>query len=294
MVKHLADEKTRIEELQEITVDELLDRYSVILLDSYGVLIHSSGTLPGARELISKLNKIEKPYYILTNDASTLPTTRAKKYQGLGLNIGQDSIIASGSLLNGYFESHSLSGVRCVVLGTEDSVRFVESAGGEVVPLTGAFDALVIGDQTGYPLLDTVNAAISALFRKLDRGEQVHLVLPNPDLIYLDSDDGFGIASGSVAMLLEAALQLRYPDRPDLRFARLGKPHPAIFEEALRRSGTRDMVMIGDSLENDIRGANSFGIDSALVGTGVTTSAMRDIPEDLQPTYYINSLLPSQ
>ena len=62
LVNHLADERQgRSEELQEITVDELLDRYSVILLDSYGVLIHSSGALVGARELISKLNRIEKP-----------------------------------------------------------------------------------------------------------------------------------------------------------------------------------------------------------------------------------------
>ena len=101
----------------------------------------------------------------------------------------------------------------------------------------------------------------------------------------------YGVASASVALILEAALELRYPDRPDLRFVRLGKPHPAIFAEALRRGGTMDMVMMGDQLETDIRGANDFGIDSVLVDTGVSNSAKeasgRSAP---RPTYRLRSL----
>ena len=98
-------------------------------------------------------------------------------------------------------------------------------------------------------------------------------MLPNPDLIYPTAEGGFGIASASVALLFEAALELRYPGRPELRFERLGKPHPAMFEEARRRSGTSDMVMIGDQPETDIRGANAFGIHSALVDTGIAGPA---------------------
>ncbi len=204
--------------------------------------------------------------------------------------MGPDRIITSGALLRGHFEANNLGGSRCVVLGPEDSSRYVELAGGRVVPPTDAFDAIVIGDQSGFPFLETVNAVMSALFLKLDRREDVHLILPNPDLIYPDGE-GYGLASASVALILEAALQLRYPERSDLRFARLGKPHPAIFAEALRRSGTMDMVMMGDQLETDIRGANDFGIDSVLVDTGVSNSAKegsgRSAP---RPTYRLRSL----
>jgi ribonucleotide monophosphatase NagD (HAD superfamily) len=90
--------------------------------------------------------------------------------------------------------------------------------------------------------------------------------------------------------MLEAALQRRYPSRPELKFTRLGKPHAAIFEEAQARSGTRDMVMIGDQLETDIRGAVEFGLDAVLVDTGITNLKLNAVDESLQPTYYLDSL----
>jgi ribonucleotide monophosphatase NagD (HAD superfamily) len=88
--------------------------------------------------------------------------------------------------------------------------------------------------------------------------------------------------------MFEEALAARYPRRDDLRFVRLGKPHPAIFEEALRRSGTRDMVMLGDQLETDIRGARDFGLDSALVEGGVTASTDT---AGIRPTWRLGSIL---
>jgi ribonucleotide monophosphatase NagD (HAD superfamily) len=54
-------------------IDHLLERYELILLDAYGVLLDKRGALPGARELISRLNSEQRPYYLLTNSASRLP-----------------------------------------------------------------------------------------------------------------------------------------------------------------------------------------------------------------------------
>ena len=129
---------------------------------------------------------------------------------------------------------------------------------------------------------------LTELFRMIDAGDMPRLVLPNPDLVYPD-DDGFGMASGSVALIIEAALRQRYPERCGLEFERLGKPNGAIFEEALRRTGTMDMVMLGDALETDIRGANAFGIDSALVAGGVTPSEGLNGGVDV-PTYWLRGL----
>jgi len=124
----------------------------------------------------------------------------------------------------------------------------------------------------------------------VERREIIHLVLPNPDLIYPKADRGFGITSGSIALIFEAALQLRYPGHAGLCFERLGKPNADIFQEALRRSGTNNMVMIGDQLETDIRGANAFGLDSVLVGTGITDPTTADLPHQPQPTYRMHSI----
>ncbi|HBD83713.1 MAG TPA: haloacid dehalogenase [Dehalococcoidia bacterium] len=275
--------------IKDTTMQELIARYPVILFDSFGVLASSNAVLPGAVELIANLNAIGKTYFVLTNDASALPESRSENYAKLALNIKPEQIITSGGLLSRYFADEHLQGLRCVILGPEDSVRYVQIAGGEVVPIGADFDAVVIGDQSGFPFLETMDQVMTDLFRKTDNGENVRLILPNPDLIYPDGD-GFGFASASIAMLLESALKLRYPERDDLHFIRLGKPHEAIFAEALRRSGTRDMVMIGDQLETDIKGANDFGLDSVLVGTGIAALDLSWAPESMRPTYTLRSL----
>ena len=275
---------------RKITIEELIAGYSVLLLDAYGVLVNNSGAIPGAARLIDELNRTGKAYYLLTNDASKLPQTAATRFQGYGLNIDPERIITSGGLLKNFFKTNSLPGARCAVLGPDDSAQYVRDAGGEVVSPADGFDVVVIGDEAGFPFVDTVDKVITELFHKVERREPISLVLPNPDLIYPKADQGFGITSGSIALIVEAALQLRYPGRPDLCFERLGKPNADIFQEALRRSGTKNMVMIGDQLETDIRGANAFGLDSVLVGTGVTDITRGDIPDHLQPTYRMNSI----
>jgi putative hydrolase of the HAD superfamily len=66
------------------------------------------------------------------------------------------------------------------------------------------------------------------------------------------------------------------------------KPHPLIFNEALRRLGARpeEALFIGDSLSEDIAGAQSVGMDTAWVnrsGNAPREGAAR-------PTYVISEL----
>jgi len=52
------------------------------------------------------------------------------------------------------------------VLGPVDSVQYVEQAGEQVVPPAELFDVLVIGDESGFPFLETVDT--TWLFSPLD------------------------------------------------------------------------------------------------------------------------------
>jgi putative hydrolase of the HAD superfamily len=63
------------------------------------------------------------------------------------------------------------------------------------------------------------------------------------------------------------------------------KPHAAIFEFAFERTGAKaeESLMIGDSLDVDIEGANGVGMDSVHVKFKEDTGAAR-------PTYTITSL----
>ena len=270
----------------------LLDHFEVILLDAYGVLIHHAGPLPHAAALLDHLNSAARPYFIVTNDAARLPDTTAAKLAGMGLTVPVERIISSGTLLPAYFQTHGLQGARCAVLGTLDSLELVRRAGGEVVPAGQDAPLLVVCDEAGFDFPRQVDDILSMLFHRLDRGDPVRLVLPNPDLVYPKTDSGYGITAGSLALLLEGALEQRYPARDDLRFERLGKPNQPIFQAAQARSGVspRELVMVGDQPGTDIRGANTAGIASCLVPTGLNNRAAADLPAAERPTYLLPSL----
>lgn len=275
------------------TVPELLDRYDVFFLDAYGVLVHTKGALPGAAELLGALRERGKRWVVLSNDASRLPSTTAKRYRGFGLDVGEEDVITSGSLLAGWLDDEGLAGSRCIVLGTDDSVRYVEQGGGEAVGFDDArAEVVVVADDDGYPFLDGIERVVTTVCRRLDGGEPVRLVLPNPDRIYPKDERTYGLASGSVALVIESALEVRYPGRAP-KFVGLGKPHRPMYEAAMRHTGADDpsrVVMLGDQLPTDIKGAQDFGIDSVLLGTGLTHSGAEFDGAVATPTWSLPDL----
>jgi len=281
----------RTAEAREITIGELIDRYTVLLFDAYGVLVHAHGAMPGAATLIAALNRQRKSYYVLTNDAARLPQTAADFYRSCGLEIGVEKVITAGSLLEPFFRSRELVGCSCFVLGPRDSYRYVEQAGGTIVDTADRdFDVLVLADERGFPFLDTVDEVITALYRMIDKGRDPLLLLPNPDDVYPKGGGAYGIAAGSVAVMIESALHRRYGLSDNRNFVCLGKPHTPIFEEAMRRSGTRDMIMIGDQIETDIAGAERFGIESAWLPSGVNHPRTLYVSSTAQPSYVLSSI----
>ena len=130
---------------------------------------------------------------------------------------------------------------------------------------------------------------MSLLFRRFDKGQHTHMVVANPDLIYQKNEQDYGLTGGSIALLLEHALQLRYLHN-NHQFVRLGKPHAPIFEKACQRLNSRNVLMIGDQLRTDILGANTFGIDSALIATGLVQLEGQNVPQEWTPTFLLESL----
>jgi HAD superfamily hydrolase (TIGR01450 family) len=274
----------------ETTLDELTDRYDALLIDAYGVLVHSDGAFPGAADFIDALRERQFPFWIVTNDASRLPETAADKYRRSGLDISADQVLTSGMLLEAYFEEHDLEQAPCLVLGTDDSKTYVERAGGRLVSVEEDFEVVVFGDDAGFPFRPTMDALITRLIQTFDAGRSLDLVLPNPDLIYQQGPDRFGVACGSHAGMIERVLAERFPVQTP-SFDRLGKPHPPIYREATRRVGSDSIAMLGDQLATDIRGANAAGIDSVLVAGGVSNLEFSLEDSDVQPDYVMHSLV---
>jgi HAD superfamily hydrolase (TIGR01450 family) len=276
-----------------ITMRALIARYDAIMFDAYGVLVRGDGAIEGAGALIAHLHAIDKPYVILTNDASRLTETCAARYAALGVPIPVERIVTSGSLLVPYFAQHGLAGARTLVLGGADAQEWVRRAGGLVLEPGAAeeADVLALADLPDEAPMAQVEAVLSALLRALDHGCQVRMVLPNPDRIYPRSTREVGITGGGVAHMIEGILAERYPGRA-LGFDRLGKPYAMIFEEGKRRLPQgASLVMVGDQLATDVRGALDAGIDAALVPTGLIRDMAGADRWPVKPTWLLASAL---
>jgi HAD superfamily hydrolase (TIGR01450 family) len=273
------------------TVGALLDAYDGVLLDAYGVLVDARGVLPEAAPLLAELARRGLPFAVVTNDASRLPETYARRFAAVGLAVDAAQVVTAGSLLPGYFRARGLAGARTCVLGTPDSYAYVREGGGVPVPLEAGMeiDVVAVCDDSGTPFLDGIERALSAIVRAIEAGRRPHLVLPNPDLVYPKGDGELGFTAGTMALAIEAALARRFPAAPPT-FDRLGKPEPHLFREAAARLGVPParLVMIGDQLETDVAGARAAGIDAALLA-GVSRW---DPAARVAPTYLLATIDP--
>ncbi len=295
-IAHTTWDFTRIaklngERMQKITnLSGLVDSYDGFLFDAYGVLYDGKGLIEPCVDAWRMLRDKGKKTWILTNGSSRTLFDSAAMYRRLGLSIEPSDIINSASLLQAYFVEKNLIGSAVAVLGTRASSQYVEESGGTPVdPLqTDDYSVVVVANQTDFPLLDSLEEVLSTVITRIETNQPIHLILTNPDLIYPHATRRFGITAGSLALLLEAALVARLgPDAP--KFEKLGKPYPRIFEEAIKRAGTRRLLMVGDQLETDIRGAQSVGMDSVLVGTGmIRTDVWQPLKTDPKPTFLLS------
>lgn len=285
-----------------VTIRQLAERYETLLFDSYGVLVNESNGLPGARELIDWLESRNKSYLIVTNDASLSIPSRAAKFVEQGVPVPAERIVNSGILIPRYFSENGLQGAPAAVFGSPDAIDYVRQGGATLVPLDRMSEAsvFVLADDAGFDWRSNSNALISVLNRKVLDGEEFTLLLPNPDLIYPSGERAYSFAAAALAEIVEAALARLFGDNPRHRFIRLGKPFAPIFDEAYRRSATaggkQAMVMIGDQMETDIAGANAYGIDSAVVTTGInrlhTTAELDLLPPETRPTFLLEDIAP--
>ena len=281
-----------------VSVDFLFDHYDAIAFDSYGVLVDGIDPLPGAIEFTARLTAAGKPWVLATNDASRLTAGRLEVMQGQGFGIEEVQVISAGSLLRRFFEERGVNGTQCIATGRGDAVEFVRLAGCEPVGLTPDDDestSLAIAGITGYDWFEATRDMLSLIIRRMDAGDPLHLVVPNPDVLYPDGVNRFSIGPGGLAEMIETAVSRRFGDDDAVKFAKLGKPYAPMFDAIKERlNGYRRVAFVGDQLHTDIAGANGAGLDSVLIGTGITrwndANDLKDVPPSMMPTLLLPSM----
>lgn len=270
-----------------VNAASLIERYDAFLLDAYGVLVDGAGPLPHAAAFVRAMGDAGKRRLLLSNDASRTPAQVQTRLRGFDIELTEDEILTSGMMLRPWVEQHGLRDAPAVVLGPGGSQRLAIDAGLRTVPAEDrSARVVVVCDEAGFDFVPTLEALLTTLVARIERGEPTALALPNPDVLYPKPGGAIGLTAGAAACVIERGLVARFGDDAP-RFERLGKPHAPIFAEALRQVDGR-VLMIGDQLETDVAGARAAGIDVALTETGVGRRPPPDAP--LQPTWVLESL----
>ena len=267
-----------IKEVQ--TLLDLIDDYDLFLFDQWGVIHDGKNIFPKAEEVFLHLQNLKKQAVIISNSGkkSSDNISRMKKLGAKNtLNV---PLITSGDvcrdlLVNkkNYFKN---LGDKYFVVATEypllsetqyQQVHSLEKSDFLLLCTTTNFD--------GYDLIDNIfNEAINL---------KLPLVCSNPDVLGISGEDVHP-STGDLA--------IKYKKMGGKTHI-IGKPGEEIFDFALNRTGIDKIktLMIGDSLFNDIYGANQFNIDSLLITSGIhkkdflVNKTIEDIIKDIHSDF---------
>ena len=267
-----------IKEIQSLL--DLINDYDLFLFDQWGVIHDGKNIFPKAEEIFLHLQNLKKQVVIISNSGkkSSDNISRMKKLGAKNtLNV---PLITSGDvcrdlLVNkkNYFKNF---GDRYFVVATEypllsetqyQQVHSLEKSDFLLLCTTTNFDE--------YDLIDNIfNQAINL---------KLPLVCSNPDVLGISGEDVHS-STGDLA--------IKYKKMGGKTHI-IGKPGDEIFEFALNSTGIDKIktLMIGDSLFNDIYGANQFNIDSLLITSGIhkkdflSNKKIEDIIKDIHSDF---------
>ncbi len=244
-----------IDGLREIARD-----FDAFIVDQWGVLHDGERPLPGALDALTRLRAADKRIVLLSNSGRRLFRARAALVRiGFDLSLFE-GIVTSGELAWQALRAGALSGLgrRCLLVMRHGDRSVVDGLDLEIVSEPARADFLFISG------VDSPEATLADYLPLLEECARRRLpaLCSNPDRL-APTASGIALAPGGVAR--------RYEELGG-RVTYFGKPDPGAFEACLELLGNpprERVVVVGDSLEHDIRGAGNAALRSVFVACGL-------------------------
>ncbi|MGD1275847.1 MAG: HAD hydrolase-like protein [Tepidisphaeraceae bacterium] len=255
--------------------------YDAVLLDLDGTVYHEDHPLPGAVQLIARLQHEGRKFACLSN-STTSPARVLGRLRSMGIDMDGDRIYTAGAAAVDYvLDRFCQPGRRPRVynLATQGVQELLQGRADGVGGDEPSCDAVIIGAPANrYATADRQRTALVLL-----RGGAAAVGIC-ADRVY-PSPRGLEFGSGALSLMLGYAAGVE----PIF----CGKPQRIFFDELCRRLGVSPQrcILIGDNLEADVAGAKGVGMRTILTLSGVTRrEELVDLPPDQQPDYIITDL----
>jgi HAD superfamily hydrolase (TIGR01459 family) len=246
----------------------LTDRDGLIL-DLWGVIHDGHTAYPGAADVLARLKAAGLSTLLLTNAPRLSgPIRDSMAAMGIPPDL-YGGMLSSGDAVHDELRTRTdpafaALGRRAWHLGPERDLNLFEGLD-DLTRVESPEDADFVLNTGPWSFDETVADYQDRLDRCLARG--LPMVCANPDLTV--------IREGR-EVICAGALAVRYREMGGAVIER-GKPDPAIYDLALERLGIGDrrrVLVVGDGLHTDIRGAAAAGLDAVFVTGGLYASAL--------------------
>ena len=220
-----------------------------LLIDVDGVIYDDEVVIPDSVYAIRALQQRGIPFRFATNATARSRSSMVRRLAALGMEVAEDQVINTPFVAAQ--ELRKRPGVRCMLLVKEDARR--EFEGLEVVERDP--HVVVVGDLANGFDYATLNRAFQA-------------ILAGAELMALQKDRYWKVGAELVLDAGPFVAALEYATGREARL--IGKPSPEFFRAALEGLGVpaEQVAMVGDDVENDVRGAQRVGLAGILVRTG--------------------------
>ncbi|MBA4248982.1 MAG: TIGR01459 family HAD-type hydrolase [Candidatus Puniceispirillum sp.] len=281
-------------------ISSLLDyssHYDVYFIDLWGLTHNGKEPFPSAIDVFKKLKEQGKTLIVISNAPRVPDMVRHLLKTNMNIDTDQlfDSIITSGLVCRQHIEK-KYKGQKLYHIGPERDFNLYENLC-ESVPLNEADFVLLTGTE-GW---ETSTADFTEVLTEI-----AHLRLPvlcaNADKYVYIGDSKYICAGALAAQYQEITKNLNLKDGTDLII--FGKPYPEVFDLAMQEAAhfqthldKNRIIMLGDSLDTDIAGANQYGIHSLFTHSGVHKNESWDALEvkmeepNLNPIFSIQGCL---
>jgi HAD superfamily hydrolase (TIGR01457 family) len=241
-----------------------------VIFDLDGTLYLGKTAIPGAQEKLDELHAKGIKTIMLTNAATRTRAGVVEKLSAMGITAEVEKTYCTSYFLAKYI-SENHPGKKAYVVGEQGI--FDEFKEHEIETVSEGADLVVVGlDRT------LTYEKLAGALKELNNGAE--LIASNQDVTF-PTENGMRPGAGSILAAVEAA--------SGKKAVVLGKPNTYACDLIIRDHGIgkEEMLMVGDRLDTDIMFANSCGIKSALLLSGVSK---KDEIKEIKPDYVFESI----